>query len=102
MTTAIYVIGPPCIGTTDRSCVEVCPVDDCIVEIERMLVINPDTCIGCSACEAECPVEAIVAEDELPDDWGPFRDINRAITVGRAEADGLVNRYLELEGADIG
>jgi ferredoxin len=31
-------------------------------------VIDPDECIDCSACVAECPVEAIYAEDELPED----------------------------------
>ena len=65
-----------------------------------MLVIDPNRCIGCAACEAECPVEAIVADDELPDDWASFREINHAITVDRASADALVARYLE--GAEIG
>src|SRR5438105_15934334 len=95
MPTSVFVIGPPCIGTLDRSCVDVCPVDDCIVDLDEMLVINPDTCIGCAACEAECPVEAIVADTELPPEWEPFRAINRAITGGRDAANVLVTRYLE-------
>jgi NAD-dependent dihydropyrimidine dehydrogenase PreA subunit len=90
----IYVIGPPCIGTTDKSCVEVCPVD-CIHETDNMLVIDPDTCIGCSVCEAECPVEAIAAETAIPRDWEPFRGINRAITEGRDRVNQLVVAYLE-------
>src|SRR3954469_972694 len=97
----IYLLGPPCLHALDRSCVAVCPVDDCIVELDRMLVINPDTCIGCSACEAECPVEAIVADDALPADWEPFRAINNAITTSPADADALVARYLS-QGAPIG
>src|SRR3954471_8035749 len=99
MTAAVFVIGPPCIGTTDRSCVAVCPIDDCIIEMDRMLVIDPNRCIGCAACEAECPVEAIVAEDALPAAWAPFRAINEAITTSRAAADALVGRYLETQGA---
>src|SRR5262245_21240233 len=53
-----YVIASPCIDTTDRSCVEECPVD-CIYEGERKLYINPTECIDCGACEPVCPVEAI-------------------------------------------
>jgi NAD-dependent dihydropyrimidine dehydrogenase PreA subunit len=100
VSSAIYIIGPPCIGTLDRSCVDVCPVEDCILEIDQMLVINPDTCIGCSACEAECPVEAIVPETSLPREWEPFRTINQSITEGRDAANALVARYLE--GAQVG
>lgn len=51
-------------------CVEVCPVD-CFYEGENMLVIHPDECIGCAACEPECPVEAIKPEieDEPDSKW---------------------------------
>jgi len=31
-----------------------------------MLVIHPDECIDCTLCEPECPIEAIVSEDEVP------------------------------------
>jgi ferredoxin len=43
-------------------CVEVCPVD-CFYEGENMLVINPDECIDCGVCEAECPVGAIIPDN---------------------------------------
>jgi ferredoxin len=33
-----------------------------------MLVINPDDCIDCGVCIVECPVQAIVAVEDLPDD----------------------------------
>ena len=32
-----------------------------------MLYIHPDECIDCGACEPVCPVKAIFAEDETPD-----------------------------------
>ena len=32
----------------------------------------------CGACEPECPVEAIFAEDALPDKWEAFVPINYA------------------------
>ena len=62
-----HVVIDNCIDCKFTDCVLVCPVD-CFYENERQLVIDPDECIDCSACVAECPVEAIYAEDELPDD----------------------------------
>jgi ferredoxin len=87
-----YVIGEPCIDIKDRSCVDVCPVD-CIHEVERMLVIDPEECIDCGACEPECPVEAIFPEDALQEKWEPFVKINAAWNDGAAETDELVERY---------
>jgi ferredoxin len=31
-----------------------------------MLVIHPDECIDCGACEAECPTTAIFEENDVP------------------------------------
>ena len=76
-----YVIAEPCIDIKDRSCVDVCPVD-CIHEAARMLVIDPEECIDCGACEPECPVEAIFPEDALPEKWEPFVKINYAFPEG--------------------
>jgi DNA-binding transcriptional ArsR family regulator len=72
-----YIIAEPCIDVKDKSCIDVCPVD-CIHEYDRMLVIDPEECIDCGACEPECPVEAIFPEDALPDKWEPFVKINYA------------------------
>jgi NAD-dependent dihydropyrimidine dehydrogenase PreA subunit len=89
-----YVIAEPCIDVKDRSCVDVCPVD-CIHEVGRMLVIDPEECIDCGACEPECPVEAIFPEDALPDKWVEFVPINSAFSDGTTAVDTLVDRYLE-------
>ena len=73
-----YTITTPCIETTDQSCVDVCPVD-CIHFEEgkdRMLYIDPDECIDCGACEPACPVSAIFAEDDVPEDQEIFKEIN--------------------------
>ena len=74
-----YYITETCIDVKDTSCVEVCPVD-CIHPIdgegEPMLYIDPDECIDCGACEPECPVEAIFAEEDVPDDQDRFVEIN--------------------------
>jgi len=45
-----------------------------------MLVINPDECIDCALCEPECPVDAIYAEDELPEDQAEFLEINTELS----------------------
>ena len=78
-----YVIAEPCIGTKDNSCVEVCPVD-CIhptpdepdYDAVEMLYIDPEECIDCDACVEACPVDACFAEDQLPDEWQKFTEIN--------------------------
>tara|TARA_Y100000994_G_scaffold51171_1_gene40653 strand:+ start:347 stop:661 length:315 start_codon:yes stop_codon:yes gene_type:complete len=74
-----YFITETCIDVKDKACVEVCPVD-CIHPIdgdgEPMLYIEPDECIDCGACEPECPVEAIFAEEDMPEDQGRFVEIN--------------------------
>ena len=77
-----YVIAEPCIDIKDRSCVDVCPVD-CIHEADRILVIDPEECIDCGACEPECPVNAIFAEDEVPADQQRFIQINADYFVGK-------------------
>jgi ferredoxin len=70
-----YVITEACIGTKDRACVDVCPVD-CIYEGPDQLFIHPDECIDCGACVPACPVEAIFSLDETPHKWANFIDLN--------------------------
>jgi ferredoxin len=41
-----------------------------------MLYIHPDECIDCEACVPECPVDAIYHEDDLPEEWKEFIQIN--------------------------
>ena len=60
-----YVVTETCIKCKYTDCVDVCPVD-CFREGPNMLVIDPDECIDCTLCVAECPVEAIFAEDDVP------------------------------------
>ena len=84
-----YIIAEPCIDIKDLSCVDVCPVD-CIHEADRMLVIDPEECIDCGACEPECPVEAIFPEDALPEKWEPFVKINYAYGDGMDVVNELV------------
>jgi ferredoxin len=55
--------------------VDVCPVD-CFREGPNMLVIDPNECIDCTLCVAECPVEAIMAEDDVPEAQREFLALN--------------------------
>src|SRR4030088_2905497 len=71
-----YIIAEPCINVKDKACVEVCPFD-CMYEGDTMLYIHPDECIDCGACEPVCPVKAIFAEDETPEQWKNFIEINK-------------------------
>jgi ferredoxin len=89
-----YIIAEPCIDIKDKSCIDVCPVD-CIHEIDRMLVIDPEECIDCAACEPECPVEAISPEESVPERWEPFVKINAALAEGIPTVNDLVNAYAE-------
>jgi ferredoxin len=63
-----------------------------------MLVIDPEECIDCGACEPECPVEAILPEDAIPDDWEPFVKINYAFNQGKPAVNELVEAYAAEKG----
>jgi ferredoxin len=45
-----------------------------------MLVINPNECIHCGACEPECPVEAIFEDDCVPEKWNDYVKTNADVT----------------------
>jgi ferredoxin len=70
-----YVVTETCIRCKYTDCVDVCPVD-CFREGPNFLVIDPDECIDCTLCVAECPVEAIFAEDDVPPDQQSFTALN--------------------------
>ncbi|HXG41651.1 MAG TPA: 4Fe-4S binding protein [Dehalococcoidia bacterium] len=73
-----YVIAEPCKGVKDASCVDVCPVD-CIhtSDEDDQYYINPELCIDCAACVDVCPVSAIFHEEDLPQEWRHYVDVNR-------------------------
>lgn len=80
-----YVIALPCIGVKDAACLTVCPVD-CIhptageegFAAAEQLYIDPDPCIDCGMCAAECPVNAIFQDTGIPEQWKSFIEKNAA------------------------
>ena len=74
-----FVVTESCIKCKYTDCVEVCPVD-CFHEGPNMLVIDPDECIDCTLCEPECPVEAIMSEDDVPENLKGFIELNAELS----------------------
>ncbi|MBY4896366.1 ferredoxin FdxA [Cupriavidus sp. AU9028] len=70
-----HVVTESCIRCRYTDCVDVCPVD-CFREGPNFLAIDPDECIDCAVCVAECPVNAIYAEEDVPADQLEFIDLN--------------------------
>ena len=74
-----YLVLDKCIKCKYTDCVEVCPVD-CFHEGPNMLVIDPEECIDCSLCVPECPVNAIVSEDDITEAQQPLLALNRELS----------------------
>ena len=70
-----FVVTEKCIRCKYTDCVEVCPVD-CFHEGPNFLVINPEECIDCNLCVDQCPVDAIYAEEDVPDNQQDFIRLN--------------------------
>jgi NAD-dependent dihydropyrimidine dehydrogenase PreA subunit len=104
-----YVIAEPCVSVKDRACVPACPVDciyeyDEVSEklvvknasgaitkerevnpdfdktlLSKQLFIQPEECIDCSACVEPCPVDAIFLDNEVPDRWQNYIELNKNV-----------------------
>ncbi len=74
-----HVVTETCIKCKYTDCVDVCPVD-CFKKGPNFLVIDPDECIDCAVCIPECPVEAIFAEEDVPDDQQDFIELNAELS----------------------
>ncbi len=74
-----FVVTDSCIRCRYTDCVEVCPVD-CFHEGPNFLVIDPDECIDCALCEPECPVNAIMTEDAVPEAQQEFIQLNAELS----------------------
>ncbi len=74
-----FVVTEQCIKCKYTDCVEVCPVD-CFYEGPNFLAINPSECIDCALCEPECPVNAIYSQDDLPEKYQNFLELNKELS----------------------
>ncbi|WP_436715109.1 ferredoxin family protein [Roseiconus lacunae] len=108
-----YVVTESCIGLACRECVAACP-EDCFYFVPGaahlpgvgfllagtdqggmrtgMLMIHPDQCIDCGACETECPVEAIFEDTSVPEASEEFIGINARITQGMSSVEQNARR----------
>ena len=62
-----HVVTSACVDHKYQECVAVCPVE-AFREADTYLIIDPDECIDCGACIPECPVDAIFADTDVPDE----------------------------------
>ncbi|XOT94680.1 ferredoxin family protein, partial [Alcaligenes pakistanensis] len=74
-----YVVTEACIQCKYTDCVTVCPMD-CFFEGPNFLVIHPDECIDCSICVAECPVGAIVSDQDVTPEQQVYVELNRTLS----------------------
>jgi len=96
-----YVTSEHCVGCQAGSCVAACPVnciyvaplvvrlpglgilwagDDELRVGRGMMMINPDECTSCGACETDCPVEAIYEDCSVPEELQDWIAINARYT----------------------
>jgi len=45
------------------TCAEVCPTGVFEKRDDKVVVVNPDACVLCRACEAQCPTQALTIEE---------------------------------------
>ncbi|CAN5449829.1 ferredoxin family protein [soil metagenome] len=76
-----HVVTESCIKCRFTDCVDVCPVD-CFREGPNFLTIDPDECIDCAVCIPECPVNAIMAEEDVPASQQAFITLNAELARG--------------------
>jgi ferredoxin len=98
-----YVVTESCIKCKYTDCVDVCPVD-CFHEGPNFLVIDPDECIDCTLCVAECPAAAIFAEDDVPVTQHSFVAINAELAkvwpviIERKDAPTDADAWIDVQG----
>jgi ferredoxin len=94
-----FVVCEPCRNCKYTDCVVVCPCE-CFYEDELMLYIDADHCIDCEACESECPVAAIFADQSVPDPWKNYIALNAERT--RELRSAGVGHITEKQSSKVG
>ncbi len=70
-----HVVCEPCFGCKYTDCVVVCPVE-CFYEGEKILYIHRMSASTAKPACPSVPVEAIFHEDNVPEEWKPFIELN--------------------------
>ena len=74
-----FLVTENCIKCKHTDCVDVCPVD-CFHEGPNFLAIDPDECIDCGVCQPECPVNAIVPDNDTDVDVVFWTELNQRLS----------------------
>ena len=74
-----FLVTENCIKCKHTDCVDVCPVD-CFHEGPNFLVIDPNECIDCGVCQPECPVDAIVPDNDTNVDIVFWTELNQRLS----------------------
>ena len=74
-----HIVTENCHMCRFTDCVEGCPTDSFHGD-DEMLYIDPDECIDCEACVPECPVEAIYLDENVPEEWHEYIELNAEMT----------------------
>jgi ferredoxin len=92
------VVCEPCRDCKYTDCVTACPVD-CFYQDGAMLYIDPEECICCDACIAECPVEAIYRAPDVPAAWTEYIALNaERVKVLKANGGNITEKQEPLLG----
>lgn len=93
-----HLVTENCIKCKHTDCVDVCPVD-CFYEGPNFLAINPDECIDCAVCIPECPVNAIIADNDLTQEQNIFwTNLNQRLS---AKWPNISKKKTALPDADV-
>lgn len=91
-----YVVTEACIRCKYTDCVDICPTD-AFREGPNFLVIDPGECVDCALCVAQCPVEAIYADDDVPAEQRDFISVNAELA---AQWKPILEKQAALADAD--
>ena len=91
-----YIVTEACIKCKFTDCVDACPVF-AFREAPNMLVIDPESCIDCDACESMCPVDAIYPDFYLPAGQEDFIEINERLALISPPIDYSIEPHPEAD-----
>jgi ferredoxin len=67
---------------------------------DEMLYIDPVECIDCEACVPECPVEAIFHENNVPQQWTRYVQLNSERSASLIKIGHITDKQSPKEGSE--